>query len=176
MAPVSPYGMSKYFGELYLQLYHRLYQLNYTTLRYGNVYGPRQEAQGEAGVVAVFTHAMLEGKQPQIFGDGNQERDFVYIDDVVEANLCAIDRGDNAAFNIGTGQKTSVNRIFEALQNIINYRWGPEHGPSRLGDVYRICLDSTKAAQELGWTAQASLEDGLRQTVAYFREAVRTAR
>lgn len=176
VAPISPYGMSKYFGELYLQLYHRLYQMNYTTLRYGNVYGPRQEAHGEAGVVAIFTQAMLEGKQPQIFGDGNQERDFVYIDDVVQANLAAIERGDNSAFNIGTGQKTSVNRIFETLQSIIKYRWGPEHGPSRPGDVYQICLDSTKAAQELGWTAQASLEDGLRQTVEYFRGAVRTAR
>ena len=176
VAPMSPYGVSKYVCELYLQLYHRLYQLDYTTLRYGNVYGPRQEPHGEAGVVAIFAQAMLEGKQPQIFGDGNQERDFVYIDDVVDANLLAIDTGDNRAFNIGTGENTSVNRIFESLKGIINYRWGPEHGPARPGDVYQISLDSSKAVQELGWTPKTSLEDGLNQTVEYFRQAVRTAR
>lgn len=176
VAPISPYGVSKYVCELYLQLYHRLYQLNYTTLRYGNVYGPRQEPHGEAGVVAIFAQAMLEGKQPQIFGDGNQERDFVYVDDVVEANLRAIDGGDKQALNIGTGETTSVNRIFEELKSIIKYRWEPEHGPARPGDVYRISLDSAKAAQELGWTPKTSLEHGLNQTVEYFRESVRAAR
>ena len=176
IVPLSPYALSKYVGELYLQLYHRLYLLNYTTLRYGNVYGPRQEPHGEAGVVAIFTQAMLEGKQPQIFGDGNQERDFVYIDDVVEANLAAIERGDADAFNIGTGEKTSVNRIFESIQSIIKYRWGPEHGPARPGEVYQISLDGSKAARELGWTPQATLEEGLGQTVEYFRENVKAAR
>ncbi|MCI0780275.1 MAG: SDR family oxidoreductase [Chloroflexi bacterium] len=176
IVPLSPYALSKYVGELYLQLYHRLYLLNYTTLRYGNVYGPRQEPHGEAGVVAIFTQAMLEGKQPQIFGDGNQERDFVYIDDVVEANLAAIERGDADAFNIGTGEKTSVNRIFESIQSIIKYRWGPEHGPARPGEVYQISLDGSKAARELGWTPKATLEEGLGQTVEYFRENVKAAR
>ena len=176
IVPLSPYALSKYVGELYLQLYHRLYLLNYTTLRYGNVYGPRQEPHGEAGVIAIFTQAMLEGKQPQIFGDGNQERDFVYIDDVVEANLAAIERGDADAFNIGTGEKTSVNRIFESIQSIIKYRWGPEHGPARPGEVYQISLDGSKAARELGWTPQATLEEGLGQTVEYFRENVKAAR
>ena len=173
IAPMSPYGVSKYVCELYLQLYHRLYQLDYTTLRYGNVYGPRQEPHGEAGVVAIFAQAMLEGKQPQIFGDGNQERDFVYIDDVVDANLLAIDTGDNRAFNIGTGENTSVKRIFESLKGIINYRWGPEHGPARPGDVYQISLDNSKAVQELGWTPKTSLDDGLNRTVDYFRQTVR---
>ena len=176
IAPLSPYALSKYVGEQYLQLYHQLYLLNYTTLRYSNVYGPRQEPHGEAGVVAIFTQAMLEGKQPQIFGDGNQERDFVYIDDVVEANLAAIERGDADAFNIGTGEKTSVNRIFESIQSIIKYRWGPEHGPARPGEVYQISLDGSKAARELGWTPKATLEEGLGQTVEYFRENVKAAR
>ena len=176
VAPISPYGMSKYVGELYLELYHRLYQLNYTVLRYGNVYGPRQDPHGEAGVVAIFAQTMLEGKQPTIFGDGNQERDFIYVDDVVEANICAIHKGDGRAFNIGTGEKTSVNRIFESLQSIIKYRWAPEHGPGRPGDVYRISLDATRAAEGLGWTPKATLDDGLRQTVEYFRGAVRAAR
>ena len=174
--PLSPYGMSKYLGEQYLELYRRLHQLNYVTLRYGNVYGPRQDPHGEAGVVAIFTQAMLEGKQPQIFGDGNQERDFISVDDVIEANILAIDRGNSTAYNIGTGEGTSVNRIFELLQSITKYKWDPEHGPSRPGDVYQISLDSTRAAQELGWHPQVNLEDGLRKTVEYFKHAVRTAR
>jgi len=174
--PVSPYGMSKYVAELYLDLYHRLYQINYTTLRYGNVYGPRQEAHGEAGVVAIFTQAMLEGRQPQIYGDGDQERDFVFVDDVVAANLLAVTKGDGCAFNIGTGEKTSVNKIFESLQSIIKYRWGPEHGPARHGEVYKISLDSSKAIRELGWTPQVEMEDGLLQTVEYFRNTGKAVR
>ena len=167
--PISPYGVSKYVAELYLDLYHRLYQINYTTLRYGNVYGPRQEAHGEAGVVAIFAQAMLEGRQPQIFGDGSQQRDFVYVGDVVGANINAIGHGDGQAFNIGTGEKTSINQIFESLQSLTGYRWTAEHGPARQGDVYQISLDSSKAISELGWTPQVSLENGLRQTVEYFR-------
>ena len=163
--------MSKYVAELYFDLYYRLHQINFTTLRNGNVYGPRQDPHGEAGVVAIFTQAMLEGRQLQIFGDGTQERDFVYVEDVVDANLRAIGRGDGEAFNIGTGEKTSVNRIFELLQRIIEYRYLPERGPSRPGDVYQTSLDSGKAARELGWTPQTNLEDGLRQTVEYFRNA-----
>ena len=173
IAPLSPYGLSKYLAEQYLELYHQLYLLNYTSLRYGNVYGPRQDPHGEAGVVAIFTQAMLDGKQPQIFGDGRQERDFVYVDDVVEANICAIDRGDHGAFNIGTGNSTSVNRIFELLKGIISYKWSPTHLPHRVGDVYQISLDSNKAASELGWTPRVELERGLRQTVEYFLNAVK---
>jgi UDP-glucose 4-epimerase len=174
--PVSPYGMSKYIAELYLDLYHRLYQINFTTLRYGNVYGPRQEAHGEAGVVAIFTQAMLEGHQPQIFGDGNQERDFVFVDDVVDANMLAINKGNGGSFNIGTGEKTSVNQIFESLQSIIGYRWGPEHGPARHGDVYKISLDSSKAIRDLGWKPKMEMAEGLSQTVEYFRNAGKAVR
>ena len=174
--PVSPYGMSKYIAELYLDLYHRLYQINFTTLRYGNVYGPRQEAHGEAGVVAIFTQAMLEGHQPQIFGDGNQERDFVFVDDVVDANMLAINKGNGVSFNIGTGEKTSVNQIFESLQSIIGYRWGPEHGPARHGDVYKISLDSSKAIRDLDWTPKMEMAEGLSQTVEYFRNAGKAVR
>ena len=173
IAPLSPYGLSKYLAEQYLELYHQLYLLNYTSLRYGNVYGPRQDPHGEAGVVAIFTQAMLDGKQPQIFGDGRQERDFVYVDDVVEANICAIDRGDHGTFNISTGNSTSVNRIFELLKGIISYKWSPTHLPHRVGDVYQISLDSNKAASELGWTPRVELEQGLRQTVEYFLKAVK---
>jgi UDP-glucose 4-epimerase len=174
--PVSPYGMSKYVAELYLDLYHRLYQINFTTLRYGNVYGPRQEADGEAGVVAIFTQAMLEGRQPQIYGDGDQARDFVFVDDVVDANLLAMTKGAGGAFNIGTGEKTSVNQIFESLQSIIKYRWSAEHGPARQGEVYKISLDSSKAVSALGWTPQVGMEEGLMQTVEFFRHAGKAVR
>ena len=174
--PLSPYGMSKYLGEQYVGFYHRLYRLNYTSLRYGNVYGPRQDPHGEAGVVAIFAQAMLEGKQPEIFGDGDQERDFVSVEDVVEANVSAIDRGDGLAMNIGTGQKTSVNRIFELLKSIIGYKWGPTYGPARLGEVYQISLSSVLAARELGWNPRVELEEGLRSTVEYFRQTVHSIR
>lgn len=176
IAPLSPYGMSKYVGELYLQLYRRMYRLNYTSLRYGNVYGPRQDPHGEAGVVAIFTQAMLEGRPPEIFGDGNQERDFLCVDDVVEANICAIGRGDGLALNIGTGQKTSVNRIYELLRSIIGFRRAPSYGPARLGEVYQISLDNSGAVRELGWTPKVSLEDGLSRTVDYFRQTVQAVR
>jgi UDP-glucose 4-epimerase len=176
VAPLSPYGMSKYLGEAYLEFYRRQYRLNYTTLRYGNVYGPRQDPHGEAGVVSIFAQAMLEGKQPEIFGDGNQERDFISVEDVVEANICAIERGDGRAMNIGTGEQTSINRVFEILKSIIGYRWAPVHGSPRPGDVYQISLDSARAIQELGWQPQVNLEDGLRKTVDYFRETVKAAR
>jgi UDP-glucose 4-epimerase len=175
IVPLSPYGVSKYQAEQYLELYHRLYRLNYTTLRYGNVYGPRQDPHGEAGVVAIFAQAMLEGMATQIFGDGGQERDFIYVDDVVEANVCAITRGDGQAFNIGTGEGTSVTRIFQALRDIIGYDRAPVYRPPRLGEVYRISLDWGKAARELGWTPRVGLEEGLRRTVEYFRRAAKAA-
>ena len=174
ITPVSPYGMSKWVAEQYMDYYYRQYRLNYTSLRYGNVYGPRQDPNGEAGVVAIFTQAMLEGKQPQIFGDGTQERDFVSVFDVVDANIAAIDRGDGKSMNIATGEATNVNRIFELLRNITGYKWDPLHAPQRTGEVYRIALDWSRAAQELDWSPRISLEDGLKLTVDYFRESMKS--
>lgn len=172
IVPLSPYGLSKYIAEQYLELHHRLYRLNYTSLRYGNVYGPRQDPHGEAGVVAIFIQAMLDGRQPQIFGDGEQERDFVYVDDVVDANLRAIEAGAGKAFNIGTGHGTTVNRIFKSLKAITRYNGEPAQLPARPGEVYRISLDCAKAQRELGWTPQVDLEEGLRRTVEYFRNSI----
>jgi UDP-glucose 4-epimerase len=174
LAPISPYGMSKWVAEQYLEFYYRLYRLNYTSLRYGNVYGPRQDPHGEAGVVSIFTQAMLEGKQPQIYGDGAQERDFISVSDVIDANIAAIDRGDGQAMNVATGEATSVNRIFELLQGITGYKWDPIHAPHRAGEVYRISLDFTRANQELGWSPKTSLEEGLQITVDYFKESSRS--
>jgi UDP-glucose 4-epimerase len=127
-------------------------------------------------VIAIFSQAMLEGRQPEIFGDGEQERDFVNVDDVVEANIRAVDRGVGMAMNIGTGQRTSINRIFEILKGIIGYKWAAVHGAARLGDVYQISLESTRAAEELGWAPQVGLEEGLRRTVEYFRRTAHAAR
>ncbi len=169
VAPLSPYGASKYLFEQYLMLYRRLHGLNYTILRYGNVYGPRQDPHGEAGVVAIFTQAMLEGKETRIFGDGVQDRDFVYVGDVVEANIRAIDRGEGNAFNIGTGKGTTINRVFELLKGLTAYPQSANYGPARPGDVYKISLECSKARRELGWTPQTKLEEGLRHTVEYFR-------
>lgn len=172
VAPLSPYGMSKYCAEQYLELYRRLHDLRYTILRYGNVYGPRQDPHGEAGVVAIFAQLMLNGKQPTIFGDGNQERDFVYVGDVVEANIRALEAGDNRAYNIGSGKPVSVNRIFQLLKDIVQYTWRPAYAAPRPGDVYRIYLDPSRAKQELGWEATTPLEEGLRQTVEHLAQGL----
>ena len=171
--PLSPYALSKRVTEEYLKLYKLIYRLNYVTLRYGNVYGPRQDPHGEAGVVAIFSLAMLQAKQPRVYGTGEQERDFVYIDDVVDANILAIE-GGQGEYNIGTGQGTSVNRIFQLLKGITNYRWDPVHGPARPGEVFKVSLDSAKFGKELGWAPKYSIEDGLGNTVQYFREILRS--
>ncbi len=175
VVPISPYGMSKYMAEQYLDFYSRQYRQNFTTLRYGNVYGPRQDPFGEAGVVAIFISAMLSGKRPRIFGDGNQTRDFVSVDDIVEANMAAIYRGHRRALNIATGELTSVNSLYELLKEITGFRWEAEHGPARAGDVYRISLDCSRATEELGWTPQTSLTDGLARTVEHLRSSLAEA-
>ena len=173
--PVSPYGMSKWVAEQYMDYYYRQYRLNYTSLRYGNVFGPRQDPHGEAGVVAIFSQAMLEGKQPQIFGDGTQERDFISVFDVIDANIAAIDRGDGKSMNIATGEATSVNRIFELIRSITGYKWDPLHAPQRAGEVYLIALDWSRAARELDWAPKLGLEEGLQLTVDYFRKTIDSA-
>ncbi len=172
--PLSPYGLSKYLAEQYIELYHRLYHLNYTILRYGNVYGPRQDPHGEAGVVAIFSQAMLDGKQPSIFGAGDQERDFVYVGDVVDANIRAMKKGDGQAFNIGTSHGTNVNRIYDSLKDIINFKWDAEHRTARPGEVYKISLECNKALRELGWSPQVSLDEGLDRTAEYFRKSAKS--
>jgi len=167
--PLDPYGASKHHVEHYLYLYRQNYGLDYTTLRYPNVYGPRQDPLGEAGVVAIFTGQMLTGRHPVINGSGEQERDFVYVGDIARANLLALERGSGGLYNIGTGVGTSVNRIFAALKEATGYQ-GPElHGPAKLGEVSKIYLDAGRARSELGWQPTVSLEEGLRRTVEYFR-------
>ncbi len=167
--PVSPYGVHKLCAEHHLAAYGRLHGLPWVALRYGNVYGPRQDPYGEAGVVAIFCVAMLHGAQPVIFGDGSHTRDYVYVSDVAHANLVALEREAEGVFNVGTGVETSTRRIFDLLRAATGYRGEPRYGPPRPGDVRRICLDSTRAERALGWQASVDLEEGIARTVAWFR-------
>jgi UDP-glucose 4-epimerase len=167
--PLDPYGASKHHVEHYLYLYRHNYGLRYTVLRYANVYGPRQDPYGEAGVVAIFTHKMLAGETPTINGTGEQARDFVYVGDVARANLLAL-TGADGIFNIGTGVGTTVNQVYEGLRAATGYQGPVHYGPPKAGEVYRIYLDVRKAATELGWTPRVSLSEGFRLTVDSFRK------
>lgn len=169
LRPLSPYGITKLAGEYYLYYYKTLYGLDYTALRYANVYGPRQDPHGEAGVVAIFIQKMLNKEQPIINGDGEQTRDFVYVGDVVEANILAM--GNNASdniFNIGTGIETSVKLIFNLLREIINPAINAKYGPPKPGEQQRSIIENTKAKKTLHWEPKISLRSGLERTYKYF--------
>jgi UDP-glucose 4-epimerase len=171
--PVCPYGASKHVVEHYLYMYRELYNLDYCVLRYANVYGPRQDPLGEAGVVAIFTGKMLAGEQAIINGDGEQTRDFVYVGDCATANLLATEMDDiNAIYNIGCGVPTSINEIFDTLKEITGYRLPDVHGPAKLGETRHIHLTADKARKALGWAASVQLHEGLSKTVDYFRTGV----
>ena len=169
--PLTPYALSKYVSELYLELFYRTYGLQYTILRYANVYGPGQDPNGEAGVIAIFAGLMLRGRSPNIYGDGEQERDFVYVSDIVEANLAAMYRGDGRIYNIGAGEPVTINRIYSLLQECTEFRQEPVYRPRRAGDVLKIALDYSRATRELGWEPKTPLEEGLRHSVDYVRQA-----
>jgi UDP-glucose 4-epimerase len=172
--PICQYGASKHTVEHYLYMYHVNYGLNYTVLRYPNVYGPRQDPRGEAGVVAIFTGQMLSGKPVVINGDGEQQRDFVYVGDCAKANLLAISNANGSGiYNLGSGRGTTVNEIFAALQKITHYPQSPIYGPAKVGETRRIYLSANKAHEQLNWTPVVSLEEGLEQTVDYFRTSER---
>lgn len=168
IAPRDPYGASKASFELYLPVFAVNYGLKYTIFRYPNVYGPRQDPLGEAGVVSIFAGQMLRGIQPIINGDGEQERDYVFVGDVAYANLLALTDGDNEVFNLGWGIGTSVNTIFYHLKNITNADVKEVHGPPKLGEVRKSCLNANKVKRILGWEPQVELEEGLRRTVEFF--------
>lgn len=167
--PLCPYGITKHTVEHYLYLYRHNHGLNYTILRYPNVYGPRQDPLGEAGVVAIFTEALFAGKRPTIYGDGTHTRDYVFVGDIVEANLLAIKRGDGQIMNLGWGREISVNQIFAALKKHLATEIEPIYTQERLGEIHRICLDSAKAQKELGWKPQVNLDEGIQRTVEYYR-------
>jgi UDP-glucose 4-epimerase len=167
--PLSPYGVSKRVAEDYLRFYQRYRGLDYTALALGNVYGPRQDPGGEAGVVAIFAGKMMAGEIPTIFGDGNQTRDYVFVDDVVHAFALASDSGSGRLINIGTGLETSVNGLFRMLSDITGFNAQPLYGPQPPGELRRISLDITLSQELLGWHPWTHLEDGLKETVAYMR-------
>jgi len=169
--PESPYGASKHALEHYLYLWKLLHGLDYTVLRYGNVFGPRQNPHGEAGVNAIFIGLMLHGRRPRVFGDGEALRDYVYIDDVVEANVLALERGGGEMVNIGTGVGISVNHIVRELRSILGFAEEAIHEPPRPGEVQRIYLDAGRARRVLGWTPQTPFRAGLERTVAWSRAA-----
>ena len=171
--PIDPYGVSKYPMELYLKAYAHQFGILYTILRYPNVYGPRQDHNGEAGVVSIFSKQMLLGTQAVINGTGEQLRDFVYAIDIARANLLSLERGDNQIYNVGSGKGTSVNQVFELLKEITGYELPPVYGPPRPGEVSANYLDSTKAKQELGWEGKVSLPEGLRNTVEFVRSELK---
>jgi UDP-glucose 4-epimerase len=172
--PICQYGASKHTVEHYLYMYRVNYGLKYTVLRYPNVYGPRQDPHGEAGVVAIFTGQMLADEQVVINGDGEQTRDFVYVGDCAQANLLALAmENSDGIFNIGYSRGTSVNEIFGALQKIAAYKRPPAYGPAKVGETRHIYLKADKARQVLGWKPTVSLEEGLEHTVAYFKTSER---
>jgi UDP-glucose 4-epimerase len=167
--PLSPYGISKKAALDYLAFYQRYRGLDYTACALANVYGPRQDPVGEAGVVSIFASKMLTGEAPAIFGDGNQTRDYVFIDDVVHAFVQAIDRGSGKLVNIGTGLETSVNGLYRLLADIIGFDGEPQHGPLPPGELRRIALDISVASSVLAWKPWTHLEDGLAETVAFLK-------
>ncbi|MEM6533785.1 MAG: NAD-dependent epimerase/dehydratase family protein [Myxococcota bacterium] len=168
----SPYGLSKLCGEHYVDYYARLGGMRGVSLRYGNVYGPRQDPHGEAGVVAIFSQKMLASDAPTIFGDGEQTRDYVFVGDVVRAVMAAWKTPSAAgAYNIGTGVETDVNTLARVIANAAGFKDDVPHGPGKPGEQRRSCIAIDRAANELDWRPRVSLEDGLRQTVEWFRGA-----
>ncbi|MBI1804576.1 MAG: NAD-dependent epimerase/dehydratase family protein [Ignavibacteriae bacterium] len=173
LRPVSPYGVSKLSIEKYLYYYNVVHDLQYVILRYANVYGPRQNPHGEAGVIAIFTQKMLTGEQPVINGDGKQTRDYVYVDDVVRANMLALSYEKSGIFNVGTGIETDVNRLFHSLAALTGARCRESHGPAKKGEQGRSVLDFSKIRKAFAWMPIVSLDEGLRRTVEFFRKKMR---
>lgn len=169
--PISPYGVTKMCFEMYLHYAHVVHGLNYVSLRYPNVFGPRQTF-GEAGVVAIFTHLMLKGDQPTIFGDGSSTRDYCFVGDIVNANRLVLE-SDQASgpYNVGTGEETSVNKVFEVIKSVTNYQGNPIYADPRPGEIQRIVLDSTRLRTELGWKPSVSFEEGIEKTIEWHKNS-----
>jgi UDP-glucose 4-epimerase len=165
IAPLSPYGAAKASVEVYLRMYHDTWGVSYTALRYSNVYGPRQTADGEAGVVAIFAGRMLRGERPVVFGDGEQSRDFVYVGDVAKANLLAVELRLQGGYNVGVGEAASVNQVTAELASACDYAGPVDHAAEREGEVRSITLDASKLTGETGWRPTVSLAEGIRLTV-----------
>ncbi len=168
--PVSPYGISKLCGEHYLSYFQRTSGIQVVSLRYANVYGPRQDPEGEAGVISIFLQKMLNNEQPIINGNGRQTRDFIFVDDVAEANLAAMGQDSSGVYNVGTGVETSINELFRILAGLTGSTCKEVHGPAKPGEQTRSVIDPARMRQELNWEPKVDLSEGLKRTVAYFRE------
>jgi UDP-glucose 4-epimerase len=166
--PLSFYGISKLTSELYINLFHRLFGLSFTILRYANVYGPRQALNGEGGVIALFTQKLVRGEVPLIYGDGEQSRDFVYVKDVAAANVKALFRGQNELINIGLNQTTTINQLIECINSITPNPISPRYLPRRLGDIQHSQLNNNKATEQLGWIPAYGIKQGLEETFRYY--------
>lgn len=167
--PISYYGISKHTPEHYIKVYSELYGIKHTIFRYANVYGIRQDPKGEGGVVSIFMDKLLKGEVPVIYGDGEQTRDFIYVNDIVEANIKALSHGDNETMNISTNTPVSVNRLYGLMRDIINIKYDAEHKSERAGDIRFSCLDNSKARKLLDWKPRYYLEEGLRKTIDYYK-------
>jgi len=168
--PISPYAITKRSVEMYLYAYHVLHGLNYTVVRYGNVFGPRQDPLGEAGVIAIFCGKMLEGSNPTIYGDGEQLRDYVYVGDVADVNLLVLGKGENQIYNVGSGKGTSVNQLFAYLKELLDFRGEAIYAPPRAGELARSVLDAGKIKKELGWKVRTSVKKGLKLTLKWCKK------
>ena len=167
--PLCPYGVSKYVAEKYLQLFGTLNEMRFTVLRYANVYGPRQDSHGEAGVVAIFTELLLAGKTPAIFGDGSKTRDYVFVSDIVQANALALEAGDGEVFNVGTGREVSDDQVFAAVRDAAGVKIEAVHSEFRKGEVRRVALDASHIREELGWRPSVAIEQGIPKAVEFYR-------
>jgi UDP-glucose 4-epimerase len=167
--PLSPYGVSKKVVGDYLHYYREVHGLEYTVAALANVYGPRQDPHGEAGVVAIFAGKLLDRQRPTVFGDGGQTRDYIYIDDVVDAFVRAVDKGSGLLLNIGTGIETSVQQLYDAMAKLTGFKDSPQYAPLRAGELLRSALDPGRAAIHLGWKPFTSLEEGLARTLEHFK-------
>ena len=167
--PISPYAVAKLTIDKYLHFYHQVYGLKYVSLRLANIYGPRQDAEGEAGVVAIFINKLLKGKRPIINGDGKQTRDYVYVDDVVRACLLSFKNKITGIYNIGTSKETSVNQLFRKLIKIDKFKIKEKYGPAMPGEQMRSNLSYKKAQKEMGWQSRINLDEGLKKTIEWFR-------
>ncbi|CEH27617.1 UDP-glucose 4-epimerase [Aneurinibacillus migulanus] len=167
--PLSPYGISKYVPEFYLNAYHHLYGLNYTAFRYANVFGERQDPKGEGGVVSIFVDRALAEEELTVFGDGQQTRDFVYVKDVARANIMALTSGDNEIFNISTNEKTSINQLIALMNDALGTELKVRYDAPREGDILHSYLDNANAIEKLGWTPRYSLRQGLEKTLHFYR-------
>jgi len=170
--PISFYGISKHTPEHYIKVYSELYGIKHTIFRYANVYGIRQDPKGEGGVVSIFMERLMKGKIPVIYGDGEQTRDFIYVDDIVEANIKALCYGDNETLNISTNIPVSVNELYSLMKDMLEIEHDAEHAGERAGDIRHSCLDNSKAMKLLDWKPKYSIKEGLRKTIDYYAKAI----